>query len=57
MFEQPAREDLTREVFWEVQFVFDDDALTDNFAYTVGLADRGLPELHIMAAPRQEFLG
>ena len=55
MFEQPAREDLTREVFWEVQFVFDDDALTDNFAYTVGLADRGLPELHIMAAPRQEF--
>jgi hypothetical protein len=55
MFEQPARDDLARDVFWTVQFVFDDDALTENFAYTVGLADRGLPELHIMAAPRQEF--
>ncbi len=55
MFEQPAREALPTDTFWRVQFVFDNDAMTEDFAYTVGLADHGLPELHIMAAPRQEF--
>ncbi|MBJ8348073.1 hypothetical protein [Antrihabitans sp. YC2-6] len=54
MFESLARESLHSDVFWEVQFVFDPDALTDNFAYTVGLAQRGYPELHLRAAPSQE---
>lgn len=53
MFEQPAREALADDVFWKVQFVFTDKSLTNDFAYTVGLAERGFPELYIEATPKQ----
>lgn len=53
MFEQPARESISADVFWTVQFVFDPDALSHDFAYTIGLADKGFPELKIEATPRQ----
>ncbi|KAA0022451.1 hypothetical protein [Antrihabitans cavernicola] len=54
MFEQPARESISSDVFWTVQFVFDPDSLSNDFAYTIGLADRGFPELRIDATPRQD---
>lgn len=37
--------------FWEVQVVFDPDGGGAEFAYTIGLHTRGLPELHIWAHP------
>ena len=37
--------------FWEVQAVFDPDGGGAEFAYTIGLHTRGLPELHIWAHP------
>ena len=36
---------------WEVMAVFDPDGTGGDFAYTVGLAERGLPELHVWARP------
>ena len=36
---------------WTVMAVFDPHGLGGDFAYTVGLADRGLPELHVWARP------
>lgn len=47
MFEQ------SDDIFWTVQYVFDPDAIGHDFAYTIGLAARGLPELYIDSAPRQ----
>ena len=37
--------------FWKVIAVFDPDGTGSDFAYTVGLADRGCPELHVWARP------
>lgn len=37
--------------FWMVQLVFDPDGGGADFAYTIGLAHRGHPELHIWARP------
>jgi hypothetical protein len=37
--------------FWRVQSVFDPDGTGKDFAYTIGLYDRGLPELHVWARP------
>ena len=36
---------------WQVQSVFDPDGEGHDFAYTIGLHERGLPELHIWARP------
>ncbi|HEX5087121.1 MAG TPA: hypothetical protein VFV89_04880 [Nocardioides sp.] len=36
---------------WQVQSVFDPDGEGHDFAYTIGLHDRGLPELHIWGRP------
>jgi len=36
---------------WKVQAVFDPDGEGRDFAYTIGLHDRGLPELHIFGRP------
>lgn len=41
----------TTEPPWIVQAVFDPDGEGSDFAYTIGLADLGLPELHIWARP------
>jgi hypothetical protein len=37
--------------FWQVQAVFDPDGTGKDFAYTIGLYDKGLPELHVWARP------
>jgi len=37
--------------FWTVQTVFDPDGGGHDFAYTIGLALHGLPELHVWARP------
>jgi hypothetical protein len=37
--------------FWTVQLVFDPDGGGADFAYTIGLAHRGHPELHLWARP------
>jgi hypothetical protein len=37
--------------FWQVQSVFDPDGTGRDFAYTIGLHTRGLPELHLWARP------
>lgn len=39
------------EPFWTVQPVYDPDGGGADFAYTIGLAHRGFPELHIWARP------
>ena len=39
------------EPFWRVQTVYDPEGLGRDFAYTVGLAERGVPELHLWARP------
>jgi hypothetical protein len=36
---------------WQVTAVFDPEGRGQDFAYTVGLFDRGLPELHLWARP------
>ena len=36
---------------WQVQSVFDPDGEGYDFAYTIGLHERGLPELHIWGRP------
>jgi hypothetical protein len=40
-----------RQTDWKVTAVFDPDGGGQDFAYTVGLHDRGLPELHLWARP------
>jgi hypothetical protein len=37
--------------FWKVQGVFDPDGGGADFSYTIGLASRGSPELHMWARP------
>jgi len=37
--------------FWKVQAVFDPEGRGGDFAYTIGLHSRGLPELHLWARP------
>ena len=51
MTTQPSREQLHGHPFWQVQSVFDPDGEGKDFAYTIGLHDRGLPELHIWGRP------
>lgn len=51
MATQPAHDRLDSRPFWEVQVVFDPDGTGADFAYTIGLHTRGLPELHIWARP------
>ena len=48
---QPAHDRLDIQPFWQVQTVFDPDGTGADFAYTIGLHTRGLPELHIWARP------
>ena len=36
---------------WQVTAVFDPEGGGRDFAYSVGLTDRGLPELHLWARP------
>lgn len=40
-----------RHPFWIVQGVFDPDGGGADFAYTIGLHERGVPELHVWARP------
>lgn len=40
-----------RAPFWQILAVFDPDGTGSDLAYTVGLATRGLPELHLWARP------
>lgn len=47
----PPHETARVEPFWQVQSVFDPDCTGKDFAYTIGLHERGLPELHIWARP------
>jgi hypothetical protein len=42
---------MGNDIFWQVTAVFDPDGTGQDFAYTVGLGDRGLPELHMWARP------
>jgi hypothetical protein len=51
MSTQPAHDRLDIQPFWQVQAVFDPDGTGADFAYTIGLHSRGLPELHIWARP------
>jgi hypothetical protein len=51
MATQPAHDRLDSDPFWQVQIVFDPDGTGADFAYTIGLHTRGLPELHIWARP------
>lgn len=48
---QPDHDRLDRQPFWTVQSVFDPDGEGGDFAYTIGLHSRGLPELHVWARP------
>ena len=41
----------TRHPDWMVQSVFDPDGEGHDFAYTIGLFESGLPELHLWARP------
>lgn len=47
----PIDDQLEIPPFWTVQVVFDPDGTGHDFAYTMGLHDRGLPELHLYARP------
>ena len=52
MSSQPAHGAADTKPFWQVQAVYDDpDGTGQDFAYTIGLFERGLPELHIWARP------
>lgn len=46
-----ARNKCDDHPFWQVQAVFDPDGGGKDFAYTIGLHDRGNPELHLWARP------
>ncbi|HET6627885.1 MAG TPA: hypothetical protein VFG63_15950, partial [Nocardioidaceae bacterium] len=47
----PHDEQLDVRPFWTVQMVFDPDGQGHDFAYTIGLFEAGLPELHMYARP------
>lgn len=49
--QQPPHDVLDSSPFWQVQAVFDPDGTGKDFAYTIGLHGRGLPELHLWARP------
>ena len=51
MTTQSTLEGLDARPFWQVQVVFDCEGGGSDFAYTIGLATRGLPELHMYARP------
>lgn len=51
MITQPAHDRLDRTPTWQVQSVFDPDGGGSDFAYTIGLHDLGLPELHLWGRP------
>ena len=51
MMTQPAHDRLDRTPTWRVQSVFDPDGGGSDFAYTIGLHDQGLPELHLWGRP------
>lgn len=51
MTSQSAHDRLSDVPFWTVQSVFDPEGGGADFAYTIGLHDRGLPELHMWARP------
>jgi hypothetical protein len=53
MATQPSHDRLESRPFWQVQTVFDPDGTGADFAYTIGLHTRGLPELHIWARPSE----
>jgi hypothetical protein len=48
---QPLHDRLDRTPTWLVQGVFDPDVKGQNFSHTIGLDERGLPELHLWASP------
>lgn len=50
MTAQPEHDSWTTPT-WIVQAVFDPDEPWRDFAYTIGLVDKGLPELHIRCQP------
>lgn len=45
------KQELSREPSWQVLAVFHNEDDSRDFAYTVGLAERGLPEVHMWARP------
>lgn len=49
--EDAAHNRLDRTPTWLVQEVFDPDVTGQDFSYTIGLHDHGLPELHMWASP------
>ena len=51
MTTQPVHDRTDRTPTWTVQGVFDPDVSGQDFSYTIGLHDRGLPELHLWASP------
>jgi hypothetical protein len=51
MTTQPDHDRLDRRPSWTVQSVYDPDGEGGDFAYTIGLHARGLPELHLWARP------
>lgn len=46
-----AEQPEDREPWWRVLSIHDDEGTGIDFAYTVGLHDRGFPELHVWARP------
>lgn len=51
MTTQPRHDRLDERPFWTVQSVFDPEGGGSDFAYTIGLHERGRPELHLWARP------
>jgi hypothetical protein len=51
MATQPAHDRLSNTPFWTIHGVFDPAGGGADFAYTIGLASRGSPELHMWARP------
>jgi hypothetical protein len=47
----PPNQHADEDIFWRVQSVFDPDGGGADFAYTIGLHTRDLPELHLWARP------
>lgn len=45
------KHELSRQPSWQVLAVFHNEDDSRDFAYTVGLAERGLPEVHMWARP------
>jgi hypothetical protein len=43
--------EVDRQPWWQVMMIFDPDGTGGDFAYTVGLATTGVPELHLWARP------